>query len=542
MAKNILGSLIINLITKADTTGLNKTDRAIQKTTKTLKTMSKETGVISKLSGKIFGSLSFTSVKDWFMGYVEFEKQLGSIHSRFYAITKDSDKANKQFEFARKIARDTATDINSVVDSYSIFYSSAQRALGEGGAQEVYSNWTKVARVLHLSGSQYERVMYALREMSSKGQLYAQDLMIQMGTHVPDIRNVAEEAIKRLDIKGVTSIKDFQEYTKKNTGTDAMARFLVEFSKEAKSRFASDEALKKALQQPDALMQTIANTLYEMKLAFSQSGGAYMVVKILMGITEAIKTIPFEDITKFLGRVAHFVGDIATYIPRIIRILELILISVAIYKGSKFLISTFKILTSMFKDIGYFLKIFRSLGPAVPFLTKLNSGLVVAFPKLAKFFMSGGLKTVLGGVLGLSGPLGWVVGFLTFLPEISALCKWIGRKLGIEENKSFLGNLASQTGYSEDQLKYILGKALQSGNMSTLDLINLLNKEGFSKLTTFVGVDTNNNINIFLPDGTKLGLSDAIKSDTTTEVKPKSSYSNKPVNAWDAYGVSKKGK
>lgn len=541
MAKNILGSLIINLITKADTTGLNKTDRAIQKTTKTLKTMSKETGVIGKLSGKIFGGLSFTSVKDWFMGYVEFEKQLGSIHSRFYAITKDSDKANKQFEFARKIARDTATDINSVVDSYSIFYSSAQRALGEGGAQEVYSNWTKVARVLHLSGSQYERVMYALREMSSKGQLYAQDLMIQMGTHVPDIRNVAEEAIKRLDIKGVTSIKDFQEYTKKNTGTDAMARFLVEFSKEAKSRFASDEALKKALQQPDALMQTIANTLYEMKLAFSQSGGAYMVVKILMGITEAIKTIPFEDITKFLGRVAHFVGDIATYIPRIIRILELILISVAIYKGSKFLISTFKILTSMFKDIGYFLKIFRSLGPAVPFLTKLNSGLVVAFPKLAKFFMSGGLKTVLGGVLGLSGPLGWVVGFLTFLPEISALCKWIGRKLGVEENKSFLGSLSSKTGYSEDQLKYILGKVSQSGNMSAVDLVNTLNKEGFSKLTTYVGLDTNNTINVYLPDGTKLGLAEAIKSDTKTDVKPKSSYSNKPVttNAWEAYGVVK---
>lgn len=541
MAKNILGSLILNLVTKADTTGLNKTDRAIQKTTKTLKTMSKETSVIGKLSGKLFGGLSFTSVKDWFMGYLEFEKQLGSIHSRFYAITKDSDKATKQFEFARKIAKETATDINSVVDSYSIFYSSAQRALGEGGAQEVYSNWTKVARVLHLSGSQYERVMYALREMSSKGQLYAQDLMIQMGTHVPDIRNVAEEAIKRLDIKGVTSIKDFQEYTKKNTGTDAMARFLVEFSKEAKGRFASDEALKKALQQPDALMQTIANTLYEMKLAFSQSGGAYMVVKILMGITEAIKTIPFEDITKFLGKVARAVGDIASYItthiPQILSILKLILISLAIYTGSKFLIS-------MFKGIWSFFDIFKGVGKTAPFLMKTLYSLGLAFPKLAKFaqfFMFGGLKTVLGGVLGLSGPLGWIVGFLTFLPEISALCKWISKKLGVGENTSFLGSLSSKTGYSEDQLKYILGKVSQSGDMSAIDLINTLNKEGFSKLTTYVGLDTNNTINVYLPDGTKLGLAEAIKSDTKTEVKPKSSYSNKPVttNAWEAYGVVK---
>lgn len=537
MASNILGSLIINLLTKADTTGLTKTDRAIQKTTKTLKTMNKETGLIGKLSGKLMGGLNIDMVRNAFLGYLQFEKQLGSIHSRFYAITKDSQKANAQFEFARKIAKETATDINSVVDSYSIFYSSAQRALGEGGAQEVYSNWTKVSRVLHLSGAQYERVMYALREMSSKGQLYAQDLMIQMGTHVPDIRNVAETAIKRLDLKGVTSIKDFQEYTKKNTGSDAMSRFLVEFSREARHRFASDEALRKALQQPDALVQELKNVGFDIMYAFSKSGGSYMMIKILQGVANFVSTIPFDKITIFLGKIAHVVGDIFTYIPQIMFTLSAILRIIAMYHIAKFV-----------GGIGKLITIFKGFKGSVGFITKLLYSAGLAFPKielLTGFLLRGGfksgLKTVLTSSLGATGPLGWLISSLLWLPEIGKIVKWISEKLGIDDRNKMLGYLQFQTGKTQQELVSDLQQIQKMKPMSANELMNTLSSKGLGYLAPFVNIDQKHNVYINV-NGEYLKASlvgDAV-IDTITDTKTNSPYSYKPSTHKESIDLSRR--
>lgn len=527
MASNILGSLIINLLTKADTTGLNKTDRAIQKTTKSVKTMNKEVGLIGKLSGKLMGGLNIDMVRNAFMGYLQFEQQLGSIHSRFYAITKDSQKANQQFEFARKIAKETAMDINNVVDSYSIFYSSAQRALGETGAQEVYSNWTKVSRVLHLSGAQYERVMYALREMSSKGQLYAQDLMIQMGTHVPDIRNVAETAIKRLNIEGVTSIKDFQEYTKKNAGTDAMPRFLTEFSREARRRFASDEALKKALQQPDALVQELKNVGFDIMYAFSKSGGSYMMIKILQGVANFISTIPFEQITSFLGRVAHIVGDIFQYIPQIMWTLSAILRIIAMYEIAKFI-----------GGIGKLINIFKGFKGNVGFITKLLYSAGLAFPKielLTSFLLRGGfkglLKATLTGALGLTGPLGWLVSSLLWLPEIFKFVRWISEKVGIKnKDVDATQQLSELTGYDINSIVKSLKYITDNNITNALEMRKALESMGTSKLSPYIGLDEKHTVNVFI-DNEKIGnASDIVKTQVDSKVNPKknTNYSAKP--------------
>lgn len=413
MAQSILGSLVISLFTKANTSGLEKTDRAIRRTTKSLKDMSTHTSLIGKLSNKLFGGIGIDTFRRGFLNYLEFEKQLGSIHSRFYAITKDSKKANQQFDFARKIAKETATDINNVVDSYSIFYASAQRALGEGGAQEVYTNWTRVARVLHLSGTQYERVMYALREMSSKGQLYAQDLMIQMGTHVPDIRNIAEESIKRLNIKGVSSIKDFQEYTKKNTGSDAMARFLVEFSREARGRFASDEALKKALQQPDALATQIKIFGQEFLIEFSKAGGSFMIVKILQGLVNFIKTVPFDTFTKVLGSIARGVGRIFDILPQILITLRDIALMLVVTKGIFGVFRFFGKIKTLFNEL-------RLIKGNAGFINKLTYSLGKAFPSL----VSKGILEV-SGKIGLKSALGLLLNGIPLIGQILSVLMWI---------------------------------------------------------------------------------------------------------------------
>ena len=217
MASNILGSLLLLIKTKGDVSGLNKTDKAIKKTTKSLQKMSKSTGIFSGLSNKLFRGFNLTNIWGGAMGYLQFEKDLGAIHSRFYALTKDHRQATEEFDYIRKVAKDTAMDIKKTADSYSIFYASTRNTLGKEGARGVFEDWTRVGRVLHLSEYQFERVTYALREMASKGAIYSQDLRMQIGTHVPNAMGLAQKAAEQMGITGTDWFDKLQKMAKGNT-------------------------------------------------------------------------------------------------------------------------------------------------------------------------------------------------------------------------------------------------------------------------------------------------------------------------------------
>ena len=433
MANNaILGAMLLLIKTKADTSGLNKTDKALRKTGGAIKSMSKDIGLIGKLSKGFLGYLGIRGIGGMFNSYLQFEKDLGAMKSRFYAITKSDILADEEFEYIRKLATDTANDVKATADSYSIFYAAAQRSLGKEGARGIFETWTKIGRVLHLNEAQFERVTYALREMSSKGQLYSQDLKIQLGTHVPDAVNIAQEAIKSLGIAGVETVEDFQKHTKKNPKSDAMARFLKEFSRVAGERFASEEAVAKALKQPDALAKSIENIGYNFLVEFSKKGGNEVVINILNGIKDALLSIDFNALSSALVTISKGMSVVFKYLPLIFGVLKDIALSVAIFYGFKGLLSVFKFLRAGFYAFrqGGFKKIFQWL--LLKFGGEIGRSVVKSMIKGA---VNVGLKSVMASVLGVTGPLGWIATALMFLPEILSIIKWFANKLGYNKKE-----------------------------------------------------------------------------------------------------------
>ena len=119
MANSVLASLLLNIVAKSDVSGLNKT-------TKSLKNMgtqaNKTSSLLKAMSTKLFGGFNIDSAINMGMKYLQFEKDLGAMQSRFFAITGDQKKAREEFDYIRKVATDTALDIKSTADSYSIFY------------------------------------------------------------------------------------------------------------------------------------------------------------------------------------------------------------------------------------------------------------------------------------------------------------------------------------------------------------------------------------------------------------------------------------
>lgn len=443
--------MFIKIATGADVSGFNKADNALKKVGKTTQQVAKQTSLLGAITKSVLGGATLVAFKGLFSRYLQFEKDLGAMRSRFFAITHDEKLASEEFKYISKVAIDTANDVKAVTDSYSIFYASSRRSLGQEGARGVFEAWTKIGRVLHLDAEAFSRVTYALREMSSKGQLYSQDLKMQLGTHVPDAVNIAQTAIQNLGISGVDTVEKFQELTKKNPKSGLMAKFLIEFSKEAEKRFASPEALAKSLRQPDALAQMIPNMFWQFLTKFSESGGNEAIINILQATFDMLNAVPWNVI-------ANVTGFITKYLSYISNVLKYIAWNVGILLSLRGIVGLFRGAMGLFKGIKVFFSSMKALHVFAAFLPRALYALGIAFPKLAGFFLRGGLKAILGGLLTISGPLGWVFTALTFLPEIVHLCKWIYNKIS-GKDKTSLGSYLETQGVSPANLYNAMQKA-----------------------------------------------------------------------------------
>ena len=405
MAQGIAGSLIILLKTVADVTALKKVDNTMKKTTRTATNLHRALKGIS-LIGLFYGGQRALG------SYLEFEKNLGAVQSRLFAITGDTQKASQQFEHIRQITKQLGLDLYSTADAYSIFFAGSARTLGIEGAQQMFDSWSRISRVLHLTPYQMERVTYALREMSSKSSLYSQDLKMQLGTHVPDAVGIATEAINNLGINGVKTFEDFQKKSKNNL--QLIGEFLKEFTKVAEQRFASPEALKKAMGQPDALAGLITAQLKDMKILFSQAGGRDATIKVLKGIYEGLVRIDvkalaqgFASLVNVLTSLVAFLGKNLPILFTLIKVLIIAYTTTAITRGIRGLgirtLGANPFLTKYYKPNQLAMLQFKT---GIPILIGiLKNGFLSIVKNIFRLF--GGWWGILGSIL-ISFGLKWI--------------------------------------------------------------------------------------------------------------------------------------
>lgn len=522
----LLGTLFILVKTRGELSGLNKTDKALKKTAQTARSMSSSIGNIGKLAKLAFGGALFYQARNMFNGYLQFEKDLGAMKSRFYAITKDETKAQEEFNYIRKLAVDTANDIKTTADSYSIFYASARRALGQENARGIFEEWTKIGRVLHLSEAQFERVTYALREMSSKGQLYSQDLKIQLGTHVPDAINIAESAIKSLGIQGVETVDEFQKLTKRDPKAGWMSKFLVAFSKEAGRRYASPEALQKAMQQPDALVGQIRNIFQEFLIKFSEKGGNKAIITILTGVKDALLQINYEALANNIGGIAMFVSKIFNHLPQIINLLKIIAGFVALRFLTKNLaklsvgLGVFErfvnVMTKRYiknpLDIIMYKKLFTSM---------FKSAIV---NKAVKSLTGFGLKTFMKYGLRFLPVVGQILTIISLI--WGAISMFIPKK---DKNKSDLNNgILGNTGIPIEKVISLAREIESKGVKSGYDVSQAFHRAGLGEATKYLSYRMDDNRKIYInidggnytPDELAQKIADKIDKDRYIPSRP----------------------
>ena len=176
----ILDKFILLFEAQVKHTGFTKLNKNLQSATKQMR--------VTKLQAQsLFGARGMFSTKDMLRGFIGFDVytalrdlpqqfvdasvRLGAMRSRFNAVADSAQESGEQLKWVSDQSRRLGLDLYNTADNYSIFYATVKKTLGVDVAQDIFGQWTEAFRVLHIPQEQQSRVLYALREMSSKGKI-----------------------------------------------------------------------------------------------------------------------------------------------------------------------------------------------------------------------------------------------------------------------------------------------------------------------------------------------------------------------------------
>ncbi len=203
--------------------------------------------------------------------------QFDRIKTGLQFVAGSAAGAAKEMQFVRDIANGLGLELSTTAQAWTEFAAAAKGTALEGDkAKEIFAAITKASSVMDLSVEQTQGVLLALQQMMSKGTVQAEDLRGQMGERMPGAFQIAAKAM------GVTT-QELGNMLQK--GQVLASDFLPKLAAELERRFGLQ--LPTAVHSAQSEFNRFANTLTEIKLAFSDSG-------FLTGVTQGMTAIAHE--------------------------------------------------------------------------------------------------------------------------------------------------------------------------------------------------------------------------------------------------------
>ncbi len=239
----------------------------------------------------IFGSQLLRSL-------VETSNQIAAIEARLYAASDSANLAGKEFDWLRKQAKGLKLEISSAGDSYSLFLAATNEKFNIDQIHRMFESFMIMSRVQHVSAAQFENITYAIREMSNKGVIYSQDLIRQLGTHLP---GAIQLAAKSMDM----DTEKFRKAMEQNQID--VSQFLINFSEAIRNKFIG--GLDKALHSSDAAIQSLQTSLWELREAADRSGFSAAIIKTSEKLQALVENKAVMVFAQGFGKLASILAD-----------------------------------------------------------------------------------------------------------------------------------------------------------------------------------------------------------------------------------------
>jgi len=210
---------------------------------------------------------------------------LQTFNNQLLAITGSSAGAERSFAFVDNLATRFNVPLESARQGFVRLYASMAPAGFEAGQIEaLYTGISKASATLGLSADKVDRVTYAFAQMSSKGQLMAEEVTGQLGDVIPGALSLMAEAA-RMDIATFKKAMEDGAFVGK-----AFEQVMSNVPIVLEQRFGKGAAgAAKTLQGSMNALSIATTKFYESFNAIVQSGGAAIFPVIADAIDQATK-------------------------------------------------------------------------------------------------------------------------------------------------------------------------------------------------------------------------------------------------------------
>lgn len=277
-----LEELVQKITTRADLKGFDDLDRKQRRAIKTNDILGQS---FRRAFGIFFGIQGVRSI-------IQTSREFDLLQRSISGLTGST----QDWEYLRKEAYRTGTDLTKAAGAYKNFYSAANMAgFDKGAIQGMFSDVLTAGRGIGANQQQIGAALLALEQMLSKGKVSMEELRRQMGNALPGAFEIAAKSM------GVTT----QEFNKMlEAGLDAN-KFVPRFT--AMLRQELGKGFEANIKSLDFALVNLNNAWKEFQANILQGEAGEALAQLVNDITKILKSQELLNFIKLIGRGLAFV-------------------------------------------------------------------------------------------------------------------------------------------------------------------------------------------------------------------------------------------
>lgn len=181
------------------------------------------------------------------------------------AVFGNQEAGQEQLDWVRNLGNKIGFDYRSQANPYMKMAAAGKTAgMSTGDVQEIFTGMAEYGRVMGLNDEDMKGSMRAVEQMLNKGQVYAEELKMQLGEKFPAAIQLMAEAVAGGDTEKLFDMMEKGEVS----SIEALPKFAKILSRQARVGGALTEAMKTSL----AEQMRFNNTFNDLVMFMSEAG------------------------------------------------------------------------------------------------------------------------------------------------------------------------------------------------------------------------------------------------------------------------------
>lgn len=277
-----LDELVQKITTKADLKGFDDLDRKQKRAIKSNDLLAKS---FRRAFGMFLGVQGIRSV-------IKTTREIDLLQRSIQGLTGSA----QDWEYLRREAYRTGTDLTKAAQAYKNFYSAASMAgFNRGAVQSMFSDVLVAGRGIGANQQQIGAALLALEQMLSKGKVSMEELRRQMGNALPGSFEIAAKSM------GVTT----QEFNKLLEAGLSSAEFVPKFTKMLKQELGKGfEANIKSL---DFALVNLNTAWMEFQANILKGEAGEALAQLVRDVTKILRSQTLLRFVQMIGKALAFI-------------------------------------------------------------------------------------------------------------------------------------------------------------------------------------------------------------------------------------------